>query len=304
MKRYIPIVIALAVLFLTVPVRGEGPIGLIMDGYKEGCIVKRGKDAAQHTQKCSYAFELYDGDQIIKTPDASAVKIQWLAPPYTRADQVNKTTLNIVSHPPEPKQGLIAKVGDALGLLKRNPHPTTNLWTRGGETSESCRGIMTPMPGYGATLLPGVPARFAWCGKGKTILFKSGDGKVIYRASVEGKSEIPLTPEEIGLKRGITYTWEIDGIDVDELYQVRLIDKKLGDMVQMDLAEIDGTGAVEMNEKVIRMAVYLQMISDLYPKEADLYWQSIQLLGDNRDGTAEKLRIRYMQHLRKTVRFR
>ena len=45
-----------------------------MDGYKEGCIVKRGKDAAQHTQKCSYAFELYDGDQIIKTPDASAVK--------------------------------------------------------------------------------------------------------------------------------------------------------------------------------------------------------------------------------------
>ena len=304
MKRNIPIVIGLAVFFLAGLARGEGPIGLIMDGYKEGCTVKRGKDATQHTQKCSYGFELYDEDQIIKIPDASAVKIQWLAPPYTRADQVNKTTLKIVSNPPETKQGLLAKLGNAVGLLKRTPHPSTNLWTRGGESAESCRGIITPMPGYGATLLPGVPVRFAWCGKGKTILFRSADGKIIYRASVEGRSEIPLTPEEIGLKQGIMYTWEIEGIDIDELYQVRLIDRKLADVVKIDLAEIDGFKAVEKNEKAIRKAVYLQMVSDLYPKEADLYWQSIQLLGDDSDSTAEKLRTRYMQHLRKTVKFK
>jgi hypothetical protein len=301
MKRNISTIICLAVFLCAGPARGDGAIGLIMDGHNEGCTVKRGNGT---TLKCRYNLELYAGDRIIKTPDASAVIIQWLAPPYTKAVTVDKSTLLIVSDRPEDRKSLIAWLGDALSFVKKTPHRSTIMATRGGDPSESCRNIITPLPGYGATLLSGLPARFAWCGKGKMILFKEGDGKVIYRASVEGKSEIPLTPEEIGLKPGITYTWEIEGIDSDEVYQVRLIGKELGDMVQRDLAEIDGSEAIETNEKAIRKAVYLQMVSDLYPKEADLYWQSIPFLGGDSDGIAESLRTRFAQHLQKTVRFK
>ena len=299
MKRNFSMMICLAVFLYAGTARGNGPIGLIMDGYNEGCtVMQRGGGA---TLKCRYAHELYDGDRIIKTPDASAVKIQWLAPPYTRADYdpANRNTLNIVSDRPKSMKGLIAWVVGALGFVS-TPHPSGPYGTRDG----FCKDIIPPLPGYGATLLPGLPVRFAWDGKGKTILFRGGDAKVIYRASVEGRSEVLLTPEEIGLKQGITYTWEIEGIDTDELYQVRLIGKELSDMVQRDLAEIDSSKTVEVNEKTFRKAVYLQMISDLYPKEADLYWQSIQHLGGDCAGTAGSLRIRYMQHQQKNVRLK
>lgn len=301
MKRNISTIICLAVFLCAGPARGDGPIGLIMDGHKEGCSVKRGDGA---TLKCRYNLELYAGDRIVKTPDASAVKIQWLAPPYTRAVTVNRTTLLIVSDQPEAGKGLLSRLGDALSFVKKTPHRSAIMATRGGDLSDSCRNIVAPLPGYGATLLPGQSTRFAWYGKGKAILFKGGDGKVVYRASVEGKSEVPLTPEEIGLKPGITYTWEIEGVDSDEVYQVRLIGKALGDIVQRDLAEIDGSREIEANDKTVRKAVYLQMMSDLYPKEADLYWRSIQLLGGDSDGIAGSLRTRYAQHLQKTVRYK
>src|ERR1039457_870990 len=275
MKIYISMMIYLAVFLVANQALGDGPIGLLLDGYQEGCTVKQ-RDGATH--KCRYKHELYAGDSITKTPDASALKIQWLAPPYTKADRV-KNTLNIVSIRPEAKNVLIAKLTDFLPFLRATPHHTTIFATRGEDSTESCRDIIIPMPGYGATLLPGLRARFTWYGKGKSILFRGEDGKVVYRASVEGKSEVPLTPEEIGLKQGITYTWEIEGIYTDKLYQVRLIGKEIGDMVQRDLAEINGFKSIEENEKAIRMAAYLQMTSELYPKEADLYWLSMQLLG-------------------------
>ena len=296
MKRNFSMMLCLALLLSAGTARGYGPIALIMDGYQDRCTVHR---ADKTSLKCSYTLDLYDGDTVVKEPDASALKFQWLAPPFTRAEPVNGTTVRIKSDRPKGFYGLVAWLGDAFGFVS-TPHASGSYATRGG----TCRDIIPPLPGYGATLLPGLPARFAWDGKGKTILFRRGDGKVIYRTSVAGKSEVPLTPEEIGLKQGISYTWEIEGVDTDELFQVRLIGSELGAMVQRDLAQIDGSPGADVNQKTIRKAVYLQMVSDLYPKEADLYWLSIQLLGGDCAGTAGSLGIRYMQHQQKAVRLK
>ena len=114
-----------------------------------------------------------------------------------------------------------------------------------------------------------------------------------------GKGELP--------SKGFSIQPSSDWIELPLPFQGVVVSYgKKGTLATFHITErdLEGSKDVEANEQTVRKAVYLQMLSDLYPKEVDLYWQSIQLLGVDSDGIAGSQASRYAQHLQKTVRFK
>ena len=53
----------------------------------------------------------------------------------------------------------------------------------------------------------------------------------------------------------------------------------IGNLISADLDKIKNEKTSKI-EKMFKTAAYLQFVSDIYPKEADLYWKSFQILID------------------------
>lgn len=269
----------------------QNSIGVIIGGYEKDCAVKR-KDGPDI--KCRYGTELFEGD-LLKSADIKEVKIQWLSPQDTAIDDTGR----VVFKPSRDKKGILGKIAGMISFLRKTPHHKSGLVTRGEQEGpvKAKQIPIVPQPGYVATLISGIVVNFNWDEEGgKAIVFRDVKGKIVFRKALDGKSFVALTPEEIGMKPGEVYTWDIEGLNLDEKYTVRLLSEDLTKQVTEDLKRIDEDRTIAAEEKGIQKAAYLQLMSDTYPSAIALYW-----LGDNfltgEDDTTIELKTRYKRHL-------
>ncbi len=274
----------------------RNPIGLLLAGYEEDCKLKRKCESGLN--KCEYKMELYKGDEIIKFPDIKAVKIQWMSPPYTGAKELNKTKLRVFFNPPDKKK-LFSRIKDALAFIGLSEiKPVTTLGVTRGISSE-----VAESPNNNATLLLGYPVTFIRNKKGgKAIIFKDSKENIVFQEDLKGQTIITFTPEELGLKPSEVYTWNITGIQLYKQFKVSLLRNDIAQQIINDLKKIDGKKDISSDEKNIEKAVYLQLMSDTYPEEMDLYWLSYQMLKTSSDSdVVKKLKNRYLKHLHNTL---
>lgn len=275
----------------------DGAVGVIVDGQRDNCSVKR-KDG--QVVKCRANMDLYAGDVLTRSPDVKAVKIEWLAAPVTRAIEVNKTTVRIVAEAPADRKSIAALAANTIPFLKKLTLRSSMMMAR---NDAPCALFMLPMPGYNATLLPNETVVFSWPTGGTTFLIVDKKWYQHVRIPLSGERSVSLTPERIGIKQGETYTWQVDGSGSDEIYQIRLANPDYTTLVREGLSAIDKT-TPEAEERTVRKAAYLQLLSDIYPKNLDLYWLSAQLIENTNHEAVAGLRLRIGQHLRMTLQYK
>jgi hypothetical protein len=262
----LPVLIFLVIIF-SVSLEAQEAVAWIVGGH-EKCIVERTVKGSLKKLNAEHKMKLYPGDKLLKPGKIDSVLVD--SRPYAKAVRQSDGSLVIIFEPPERmnKENFLEKIGEFLGLVKVNFY----------EPSGASRGIdWIDLPGENATVIPGQKIPFSSRGIGKEILFKTIQGKEISRKNIE-KNQQSLTPEEIGLVPSDIYIWEI----VKEskiLYRasMKLLSKNVGNLIGNDLKQIDSEKISE-DEKNLKKAAYLQMMSDLYSTEINLYWLSYRFI--------------------------
>jgi len=275
----------------------ENYVGIILDGYQKNCVVhSMGID-----YDCNDKRQLYAGDKVTKTPDINEVKIKWA--PYTTGKELTKTSLMVSFEPPKDKKNIVQGIKDMLGLAKTK-HKMFIGATRGGF------GDIIPQPGDKATLLPGQETTFA-CESdgGRYLVFKDSKDREIFKKKLGEDPVVRLNPEEIGMRPDEVYTWKISGSRTNSQFTVRLLPMAVVHQVKADLMKIEKEAMGKVDE-LIQKALYLQFMSDAYPKEIDMYWLSYTVLETVKDDVTlsnddrsliDELRRNYRRHTRERM---
>ncbi len=246
---------------------GQKEVGRIVGGEK-GCIIERKENGALKKLPAKYEMILYPGDKLIKPNDIDSVQMDFL--PYAEAERKNNSSVVIVFKPPVDKTSIFAKIRKFLGLAKVDFFDVTG-------ASRAIERVY--LPGENATVMTGQRIIFSNPYNGKTIVFKELRGKEIFRKNI-GAKEVSLTPGDIGMEPSKIYTWEIgDKAEVLHRSKIKLLSEKDEDLVKKDLKKIDAE-KISADEKKVKKAAYLQLMSYLYPREINLFWLSYQLIKD------------------------
>jgi len=269
----------------------DAAVGMIIDGHKGNCSIKKKNGA---TMKCRAGMQLHIGDEVTRTPDAKSIKILWLAPALTRSVETGKTSFRVTAAPPPNKKDIASVSQTTIPFLKKLPFAR--------QTDTSCSQALITTPGYSTTLLPQENTVFSWPVGGKTFIVADAKKYQVVRAPLSGERSLSLSPERIGMQPGQKYMWYIEGVDTDEFFDIRLLAKEHVSLVRDGFASIDKATS-NTEERAVRKAAFVQLLSDIYPKEVDLYWLSAQLVENITHDAVSGLRLRYAQHLQRTVQF-
>lgn len=295
-------IISSFVLALSVIIAGtasaQNPIGLLMEGYENDCKVNRGSNKID----CKYLMELFENDIIIKSPDLNRLKVQWLYPPHTKSEQLNKTTLKVLYNPPYnmgilgTSKEILLLLRDVLPFVKESAKVSTPVVSRSSLIHNIDLRLL-PQPGYNSTAIARYSVTFYWGFEGANyIFFNNSQGSKVYEHNIKGKLYVDLTPEEIGFKKNEVYTWDIEGVTLGGPYSIKLLDDKITNQIEIGIKEIENM-QISREDMLIYKALYLQMVSDLFPKDVDLYWLSYKMIKSMDDTLSRELKRRYLLHL-------
>jgi hypothetical protein len=310
----LPVLITLGIIF-SLSLAAQEAVAWIVGGH-EKCIIERTVKGSLKKLNAEHKMKLYPGDKILKPGKINSVQVDFR--PYAKAVKKSDGSLVIVFKPPGRmnKENFLEKIGKFLGLVK------VNFYEQYG-ASRAMEWI--DLPGENATVIPGQKIDFSYRYIGKEIAFKTLRGKEIFRKKIE-KDQLSLTPEEIGLVPSGIYIWEplgegsryaaqTNGVDFHSVpgkgaasyrYTMKLSSKKDGDLIGNDLKKIDSEKISE-DEKKLKKAAYLQMMSDLYPTEINLYWLSYRFImeigNQNKEikDLADTLRKRCFNHFNRGI---
>lgn len=210
---------------------------------------------------------LYPGDTI--TGNVGYVKIQ--CGPY--ADFHAQNGAYVISYAPPSGIGGVAQ--NALDYV-------SSFWNNvESVVSGAGRGLgdnlnLNPQPGFDVTLMNSQTVHFSWDGSAKNFLIKDEKGKKVFEKNVNEKNFIDVVPKAAKLKAGQKYSWSIDN---KGNFKFIVLDTKVEKEICDKLAEIDAEN-ISTEERVLKKAAYIQLISDLYPETVDLYWLSAQWLSE------------------------
>jgi hypothetical protein len=294
------LLVAAVISLVSSPAHGENPRALLLGGFRDDCTIIR---AGQEPARPKAMMSLYAGDKIIQKGGVNEIVIK--CSPFTSVKKLDEATLQILCQPPAEKKAVLKELQSFLGFEKDN-HQRRTAGTRG--IGDQGGDVFIPQPGYWATVMPGEAIEFSWDkAGGKTIVFRDSSGATIFSKALGEKTSIELTPREIAMRPAEIYRWEIEIPGVPEgreTYALKLLEDDMAERVAADLDKL-AKGKLGDAEKKLRISAYCQFISDTYPREADLYWRSYQVLkGLDRTGlTAEQndlaqaLRDRCIQHI-------
>ena len=272
-------------------------VGIILEGFEQDCTVQNAKGSCD----CGESRQLYAGDKVIKKPSVKHLKIKWA--PYSRGIEQDETTLTVVFEPPKDRKTIVQDIEELLGLL-RTGHSVSVGATR------SLRRIEAQQPYDNATLISTQKSRFVWEGDtGEYIVFKDGIGVEVYRRKLQaGTSSVSISPEEIGMRPGVAYTWSIIGTRSNRPLSVRMLPSDIERQITADLRQID-IEPITATERALRKAAYLQFMSDAYPDDIDLYWLShlileeigVEGIGEDDKTLIDELKTNYLRHVKQTM---
>ena len=226
---------------------------------------------------------LYKGDQI--TGDIAYIKFDFA--PY--ADFYSNGQAYVIMHnPPSGLEGIVQSAIDTAGSFWNNVETVVSGASRG--SSEDFN--LNPQPGFEVTLFLNQSVRFAWDGDDHNIFsIKDHKGNKIFEKKITGLSYIEIIPNAIKLNAGQSYIWNLDGGYQD--YKFTILDERTENIILSKLAEFD-TENISTEEKVLKKAVYLQLISDIYSDKLDLYWLSTQWLTALNTKTKKVEELKYL----------
>ena len=226
---------------------------------------------------------LYKGDQI--TGDIAYIKFDFA--PY--ADFYSNGQAYVITHnPPSGLEGIVQSAIDTAGSFWNNVETVVSGASRG--SSEDFN--LNPQPGFEVTLFLNQSVRFAWDGDDHNIFsIKDHKGNKIFEKKITGLSYIEIIPNAIKLNAGQSYIWNLDGGYQD--YKFTILDERTENIILSKLAEFD-TENISTEEKVLKKAVYLQLISDIYSDKLDLYWLSTQWLTALNTKTKKVEELKYL----------
>jgi hypothetical protein len=278
--------------------------GIILDGYQQDCTiqVQSVPNKEKEEYECTLSRLLFPGYKVIKKPDAKALKIKWA--PYTRGEIKDSTTLIVVFDPPKDKKDIFSSILEYMGFMKTSRSISSSATACREKTSDkmakgSVDGMPTELgfselgdsattieaynifyPNDSSTILPEQVMDFYWGSKeGEDIIFEDSTGAEIFKRNVKSIIHLGLTPEEIGLKSGGTYTWYVTGLRRFKKNRIQILDREFYQQVLSDLYEIDiEKKSTNSNAIALKKAAYLDLLSDSYPAKINLYWLSYQIL--------------------------
>lgn len=261
------------------------PVGVLPEDFTSITVIRKG-DIPENPRL------LYEGDRL-KGAGVTNLDICWH--PGAQAVFINEEEM-VVTLEQGTEKTLWTQVQQFLGFGEAETQVAMNV-TRGQQELAP----IVPLPGFSVTLLAGEPVQFTWGNvNGQTLIFQDEHQNTIFRKSITELRSIRLSPEEIGLTPGQSYTWKVDGLPGS--CQVVLLGPEIFKQVDGDLQKIDGVPG-SAGEKILRKAAYLQLVSDVYPSKIDLYWLSYRLLEDcktmesKHQGTVQMLQKRVASHL-------
>lgn len=310
----LPILMIFAIIF-SLSLAAREAVAWIVGGH-EKCTIERTVKGSLKKLNAVHKMKLYPGDKLLKPGKINSIRMDFR--PYAQAVKKSDGSLVIVFKPPVrmKKENFLEKIGKFLGLVK------VNFYEQYG-ASRAMDWI--DLPGENATVIPGQKIAFSYRYIGKEILFKTLRGKEIFRKKIK-KDQLSLTPEEIGLVPSGIYIWEplgegklyaaqTNGVGLHSVpgkgaasyrYTMKLLSKKDGDLIGNDLKKINSE-KISKDEKKLKKAAYLQMMSDLYPTEINLYWLSYRFLIEISDQNkeieelAETLKRRCFNHFNRGI---
>jgi len=295
--------ILFSMLFLLAPwqgIKADQVRARLLDGFSKGCkIVRCDGKAVEAVQMLA----LYEGDRVIQDAGVESIRIKCF--PYVSLKQIDDRTVEIVCEPPAEKTGILKQVAEFLGLVAEE-HRSLPAAARTLFWDEE---IISPRPGYAATVIPKCPVLFSWDEDGgRYIVFTDSSGQELLRKVLHGATSIRLDPEEIRMESGQSCFWRIEGASPSELHSIRLLSENNSRQVLADLEKIDSEKA-EPRQKNLKKGAYLQFMSDTYPANVDLYWMAYQFLieieplkalTDDEKSAYSMLVERHVQHLKDT----
>ena len=210
---------------------------------------------------------LYPGDQIT----GSIGYIQIKCGPY--ADFYSSGSAYVISYnPPSGFWQVANKVITTVSDFWNNVESVVTGASRGAESEYDLR----PMPGYDVTILKSESINFSWDSDGaNTFSIIDSNGSTVFEQDINGKDNINLNPSALSLNSGSKYEWKVDN-DYQK-YSFSLLNDESENQLKSKLAEIEAEFPSN-EERVLEKAKYLQLISDIYPEQVDLYWLSGQIL--------------------------
>ena len=220
---------------------------------------------------------LYPGDQITGDVDY----IQFSFHPYANFFS-NGNAYVITYKPPSGIDKIVDKVLELLNKFQSNVEKVVGGVARG--SSEEIN--LNPQPGFNVTVFSNQPVIFSWDeSDNKLFSIKDNKGNKIFEQKIDGVNLIKIIPANVKLKSGEKYIWNLDQNFYD--YQLTVLDKDTEKEILSKLAAIDSEN-ISDNEKILKKATYVQLISDTYPEQFDFYWLSAQWLMNFKSATNQE----------------
>jgi len=157
----------------------------------------------------------------------------------------------------------------------------------GDGSLKKAAGSLTPRPGWNVTLLMNQQVNFAWKNANhETFAIIDGNGNKVYEKNIKNLYGISIVPAEIKMEANVPYSWGYDGEYTG--FKLKVLDSQTEKEVMEKLAEFDKMKLTD-EERVLRKALLIQLISDSFPDKVNLYWLSSQWVGEiDNPGTNEK----------------
>ena len=233
---------------------------------------------------------LYPGDAV--TGNVGYVKIK--CAPY--ADFHSSNGAYVISYnPPSGIRGVAQSAVDYVNSFWSNVESVVSGASRGSEDELN----LNPQPGFDVTLLTNQTVRFSWdIPAAKNFVIKDNANRNVFEKIVPGSNSIDINLNSMNFKAGEKYSWTVD--DNANPYKFTILDEQTEKDIFEKLAEIDAEN-LSSEERLLKKAAYVQLISDLYPETVDLYWLSAQWLSEI-SPTAEQIREYKSVLLKKCVR--
>lgn len=266
-KSKLLIVSSLLLIFVA-DVLAETNIGIIFDGYQSNCQIISKNDKFD----CNEIRNLFVGDVIIKTPSVEKLKIKWA--PYAKGKIINKTTMQVLFVPPIKKESVFANIGDYLGFVKTE-HQLVLGATRGVDTLEDL-----PMPSDNSTVLSGQPVSFVWSENdiNQFVVMDEKGTEIFSKKLTNRVKKLSLSPEEMNMKPGGQYFWQLSGSSGLKKYKIKRITDIDDAFIKGELIKIDNNDN-DIN-KIFTKAAYFQMLSETFANSYNLTWLSYQLISN------------------------
>ena len=270
----------------------EGEVGFFLREHTS-CFVSNADGSGR--RKCGEGCGLAPGDIITVDPAIAANQfdIKWVSG-HARIELIFPNNYKVFYDPPQNRHKIVAAVQEMLGFT----HERMQRWTITTATRKTNDTGNAQLPGSVSTLITGYPFKFLWCGeKARRVVITDSTGNPVFAQTVKGLQSLVITPEKMGLKKGESYSWEVEGSHCSG-EQLRLLEGENESVVIDAFAKIAGTEKLSDNDKVLAKAAFVQFLSESYPDDVALNWLCYELTDTLEQKSVlndEKLMIRYLK---------